>query len=241
MQANISEIFRSVQGEGPLCGLPFVFIRFGGCHLRCAYCDTPNALNTSPVAIINIPGKTPLNVPNPVSKHRLLSLLENFTAPYICFTGGEPLLQSEVIESLLPELSKQTLLMETSGTLSDRISDKLLRGIKIWSVDIKLPSVSGLDIMEQHALVLRRMQNAKKVIVKSVFSDDTPENEMHRAIALTEKFLISHPDTTFIFQPLTLNGKSSVSKHFELIMHIMEKSPLNIRLIPQIHPLLSLK
>jgi len=37
----ISEVFASIQGEGLLTGVPSVFVRVSGCHLRCGFCDTP--------------------------------------------------------------------------------------------------------------------------------------------------------------------------------------------------------
>lgn len=46
-QLNVSEIFYSIQGEGPFSGRPAIFVRFSGCNLRCkwagSYCDTPYA------------------------------------------------------------------------------------------------------------------------------------------------------------------------------------------------------
>ena len=37
---RINEIFHSLQGEGFHTGTPAVFVRFSGCNLRCAFCDT---------------------------------------------------------------------------------------------------------------------------------------------------------------------------------------------------------
>ncbi|MHC4995619.1 MAG: 7-carboxy-7-deazaguanine synthase, partial [Planctomycetota bacterium] len=42
---RINEIFFSVQGEGTRAGLPCVFVRLTGCHLRCGYCDTEYAFH----------------------------------------------------------------------------------------------------------------------------------------------------------------------------------------------------
>jgi len=43
MKYKVSEIFYSIQGEGLNQGIPFVFIRFSGCNLRCEWCDTKYA------------------------------------------------------------------------------------------------------------------------------------------------------------------------------------------------------
>lgn len=44
---RISEIFGpTIQGEGPLIGLPTVFVRTGGCDYRCTWCDTLHAVDT---------------------------------------------------------------------------------------------------------------------------------------------------------------------------------------------------
>lgn len=44
---RISEIFGpTIQGEGALIGIPSVFVRTGGCDYRCAWCDTPYAVDS---------------------------------------------------------------------------------------------------------------------------------------------------------------------------------------------------
>jgi len=46
--AYLSEIFSSIQGEGPNVGRRALFIRFGGCNLSCGYCDTEYARERTP-------------------------------------------------------------------------------------------------------------------------------------------------------------------------------------------------
>ena len=44
---KVVEIFKSIDGEGKRAGLPTTFVRLAGCNLRCRYCDTSYAFNTS--------------------------------------------------------------------------------------------------------------------------------------------------------------------------------------------------
>jgi 7-carboxy-7-deazaguanine synthase len=122
----ITEIFKSIQGEGTRAGLPCIFVRLTGCNLRCTWCDTEYAFyggTKYPLAVIrekvgSLAGQG----------ERRTSLVE--------ITGGEPLLQAET-----PVLAQQlltdgyTLMVETSG---ERFVGVLPREV-IKIVDVKCP------------------------------------------------------------------------------------------------------
>jgi 7-carboxy-7-deazaguanine synthase len=96
----IHEIYRSIQGESTFAGLPCVFVRLAVCDARCSWCDTPHAF-----------GQGTLWTPEEV-----LQRVAGYECPLVEITGGEPLLQAEVLP-LMSRLLEQgaTVLLETSG------------------------------------------------------------------------------------------------------------------------------
>ena len=50
MNIYLSELFSSIQGEGPFIGERHFFIRFSGCHRKCIFCDT-NVKRTKKISI----------------------------------------------------------------------------------------------------------------------------------------------------------------------------------------------
>ncbi|MCM8785690.1 MAG: 7-carboxy-7-deazaguanine synthase QueE [Candidatus Omnitrophica bacterium] len=101
MVYKIAEIFYSIQGEGLLQGLPFIFLRFSGCNLKCPWCDTKYAWEE---------GKL-------MTEKEILTEIEKFKIKRACFTGGEPYLQGiEVIFNILKE-KNYWISVETNGTI----------------------------------------------------------------------------------------------------------------------------
>jgi len=102
MMFKINEIFYSLQGEGFHTGTPAVFVRFSGCNLHCAFCDTQHQAGEmmSLQEIVDEVNKYP-------------------NAPLLVLTGGEPSLFID--EAFVAELKQKThkaISIETNGTRS---------------------------------------------------------------------------------------------------------------------------
>lgn len=126
----ITEIFKSIQGEGTRAGLPCIFVRLTGCNLRCVWCDTAYAFyGGEKHSLDQIMAKVDAFASlAPHRNERSVSLVE--------ITGGEPLLQPET-----PELANRllrenyTVMIETSG---ERFVGTLPQEV-IKIVDVKCP------------------------------------------------------------------------------------------------------
>lgn len=104
----ISEIYKSRQGEGKLTGTDSVFVRSSGCNLRCDFCDTP-------FTSWNPEGET-------MTVERIVERIEALNAEHVVITGGEPMLQRDIVE-LTVELKNRGkhITMETAGTVFNEV------------------------------------------------------------------------------------------------------------------------
>ena len=100
---KVAEIFKSLQGEGTNQGRPCLFIRLAGCNLHCRWCDTGYARTGG----------------REMSLDEILEQVWRVNPPYVCITGGEPLLQAAELEPLLASLKKKgtAIDIETNGTI----------------------------------------------------------------------------------------------------------------------------
>ena len=97
---TINEIYHSIQGESTWAGRPCVFVRLTFCDLRCNYCDTEYAFYEGKKQTLK----------------EIMEGVEAFHCPLVEITGGEPLLQKNVLRlmSMLCDAG-HTVLLETSG------------------------------------------------------------------------------------------------------------------------------
>jgi len=140
----ITEIFKSIQGEGTRAGLPCIFVRLTGCNLRCTWCDTAYAFH----------GGKKMSVEEVMARvdelaGRAGALASQSSVPLVELTGGEPLLQEEIYplaEKLLA--AGYAVMIETSG---ERFIGNLPREV-IKIVDVKCPDSGEPDTFEMRNL-----------------------------------------------------------------------------------------
>src|SRR6266568_1437055 len=99
---QVTEIYRSIQGESSFAGLPCTFVRLTGCNLRCTWCDSEYTFT----------GGKKMSAEEVECEVRRLS-------PYglVEITGGEPMLHERELVPFMNHLlaSGYTVLLETSG------------------------------------------------------------------------------------------------------------------------------
>ena len=141
----ITEIFKSVQGEGTRAGLPCVFVRLTGCNLRCTWCDTAYAFH----------GGKKMSVDDVLAQVDQLCgrRTEQGGAapevPLVELTGGEPLLQEDIYPLAEALLARgYTVMIETSG---ERFVGRLPKQV-VKIVDVKCPDSGEADTFNEKNL-----------------------------------------------------------------------------------------
>lgn len=238
------EAFSSFQGEGTLVGYRQIFLRFPQCNLNCNYCDTPFAPSAT-CSIEDPPGSSQLQkLDNPVSWHRLSEIFARWCAAApnahhsFSITGGEPLLHSELLQRLLPEMRKLLpIYLETNGTLPEAL-EPLLPFLEWISMDIKLESVVGqASDWEAHRRFLE-LAARTNCYVKIVVGNSTTRAEIEHAANLVNRVSSA---ISLILQPVTIDGKAAVeTNRLFLMQELAATIHSNVRIIPQTHVFLGL-
>jgi 7-carboxy-7-deazaguanine synthase len=149
---QITEIYKSLQGESSCAGLPCIFVRLTGCNLRCTWCDSEYTFTGGHKMTVE-------EVEREVRKLVPVKLVE--------ITGGEPMLQEDEVLDLMRRLlaAGYSILLETSG---ERPLAKVPQEV-VKIVDVKCPhsGEAGTFRMENLEALTPRDE------VKFVLSDRT--------------------------------------------------------------------
>ncbi len=226
-QTQISEIFSSLQGEGPYLGVRQIFVRFGLCNMHCVYCDELDKMKEAAFSVY--PLETLLNEIVRMEKscpgHHSVSL-----------TGGEPLFYAPFLRNLLPELKKLGFktYLETNGTMA-----RELAGVVDWidhiAMDLKPPSSTGDRAFWGEHEEFLKVALKTDVYVKVVVTESTTAGDIDRCVRLVKNI---NPKLPFIFQPkseavgISQAALNAIEQNFfpAAAAHLTD-----VRLIPQMH------
>jgi 7-carboxy-7-deazaguanine synthase len=156
----VTEIFKSIQGEGTRAGLPCIFVRLTGCNLRCTWCDTAYAFHGGKkISVDEVAARVDELAGRQEGKQGA-----NAAVPLVELTGGEPLLQEEIYplaEKLLA--AGYTVMIETSG---ERFIGRLPKDV-IKIVDVKCPDSGEADTFEMENLAELGANDEVKFVIST--------------------------------------------------------------------------
>ncbi|MDD3894215.1 MAG: 7-carboxy-7-deazaguanine synthase QueE [Syntrophomonadaceae bacterium] len=232
----VTEIFSSIQGEGPYVGVRQIFLRLPKCNLNCPYCDTETMVPEYVRVEKEAGTRFFTKIANPLPLDKLFYLLQTYDFSVhhsLSVTGGEPLLWADELEILLPLLKEKglTVYLETNGTLPGPLL-QILQLVDIISMDIKLP-FEHKTYWDVHESFLRYCTQ-KEVFVKIVVHKETNLHDLKTACDLIAGV---SPSILTILQPVTQTQGIQTPKSKQLLewQSLLLKKLLNVRVIPQTH------
>ena len=146
---QITEIYKSLQGESTYAGLPCVFVRLTGCNLRCTWCDTEYSFYG---------GKK-------MTPEQVFDEVEHLSPAggLVEITGGEPMLQARELVPLMQHLADcgYTVLLETSG---ERPLEAVPAAV-VKIVDVKCPDSGEGDTFRMENLQTLKSHDEIKFVL----------------------------------------------------------------------------
>jgi len=117
----ITEIFKSIQGEGRFQGQPVTFVRVSGCTRKCDWCDTNYHTEKQMM-----------------TQQEVKDRIEELMCPTVVWTGGEPLMYiKEIVEIIDEMILTHDHHIETNGDLLTSKCAPLLSGFTYLCVSPK--------------------------------------------------------------------------------------------------------
>lgn len=175
---QITEIYKSLQGESTYAGLPCIFVRLTGCNLRCAWCDSEYTFQ----------GGVKMTLDQVLKEVRRL----NPDGGLVEITGGEPMLQQREVVPLMQCLVEAgyKVLLETSGERP--LASVPLEVVKV--VDVKCPDSGEGDTFQLENLKALATHDELKFVLSS-------RNDYDFAVDFVRKHDLSSKVNAILFSP----------------------------------------
>lgn len=174
---QITEIYKSLQGESTYAGLPCVFVRLTGCNLRCVWCDSEYTFH----------GGRKMTV-----EEVLADVARLGPGGLVEITGGEPLLQEREVVSLMQRLLAEgyRVLLETSG---ERPLERVPKEV-VKIVDVKCPESGEVETFREENLRSVTQHDEIKFVLSS-------RADYEFALAFTRKHDLAEKVNAILFSP----------------------------------------
>ena len=185
-----------------MAGLPCIFVRLTYCNLRCSYCDTEYAFYEG----------------TDYSFQEILSEIKKYNCNLVEITGGEPLVQKEVLPlmKMLGDLG-YNVMIETGGSLPIKEIDPRVKVI----MDLKCPS-SKMSHKNLYENINYLKQNDEVKFVIGNREDYEWSKDIIEKYFLTEKRTILSSNVFSELEPVQLAEwilKDNLNVRFQIQMH----------------------
>ena len=227
--ARISEIFLSIEGEGPLTGRPTLFVRFFGCNFTCSGFNNPSgevivyqkeqladkfqytkgcdsAYSWHPAFKEQATFYTADELVNALKAY----VYDSRNPPILCFTGGEPLLYQEFITEVIEHSGNRFhgVLFESNGSIvpSDALVNALsdFHGHIYWSFSPKLSESGEPWNKAINPSTYAGLDSFSHVYLKFVSNGSTESfAEIEKAVTEINSYLVDNEQEygTYLFDP----------------------------------------
>jgi 7-carboxy-7-deazaguanine synthase len=188
---QITEIYKSLQGESTHAGLPCVFLRLTGCNLRCSWCDSEFSFDGGKKMVLE-------------DVLREIARLSP-SGGLVEITGGEPMLQEREVIPLMEQLldADYQVLLETNGERPLAHVPKQV--VKI--VDVKCPHSGEANTFAVENLKTLQPHDELKFVLT-----DRADYEFARDFVLTQE--LAERVNAILFSPAfkkTASGARDIS------------------------------
>jgi len=210
------KIFYSIQGEGINIGLPSIFIRLHGCNLNCSWCDTKYTWDKNKREY----WKEPVDI----TITKLYKEIKKYPCKHIVITGGEPLVQQDLITSFINKYKSFSYEIETNGTIQP--NSYLLKTVQINCS----PKLSNSKIDKNKRINLKVIKSINKSMnsnFKFVIGDLDDLEELNR-VFVNSKLINKNK---VIVMPLG----TSINENVRVMKNVVDScQKYNFRIIPRL-------
>jgi len=195
---KISEIFKSIQGEGINTGKDVVFLRTALCNLKCSWCDTKYTWDWDNYDYSKEVKELSIN--------QVKDEIEQFNIKHLVITGGEPMMQADDLVELLSFLKPDFYVeVETNGTI---VPKKMLTDlVDQWNVSPKTSNSNNPLEMCEDSECYTFFSNRENCFFKFVVENKSDIDEITK---LVKKYSISNEQVLLMPQAQTKEELSTI-------------------------------